>query len=284
MSTNLILESDIHTSGPSAGLAVDTQNLRKRFGQSPSSFQLGPLTLALKPGDTIGILGKNGAGKSTLFQLLTGNLDATKGDIYILGQKMSPDTPQTKKLIGYMPQNLALPKWVTGRALLDYVLHLNPPKQLSNHQIYREHILNYWDLIAFGDMPIAACSQGTQKRLALALATASDPPVLILDEPFEALDLVHLSALLSEIRRRTLTGQTTLLATHIADYAAQLCNRCIIIDQGQPKEFTQWPGVKTTDNPETSHANTSARKKLIEEAFVKLVGAEGAALHQRAKS
>src|SRR5262245_15316231 len=104
--------------GPRQGRAVlTTENLTKTFD---GGFTLGPVSLRFPAGQTSIVLGKNGAGKSTLFQLLTGNLDASGGQIQLGGERLTPDRPDVKRRIGYLPQNPVLPRWVTGSEVLDY--------------------------------------------------------------------------------------------------------------------------------------------------------------------
>ena len=87
-------------------------NLTKNFEET---FTLGPVSLTLDAGQTIAFLGRNGAGKSTLFNLITGNLDASDGEVTLVGKRLTPDTPLLKRQIGYLPQKHVLPKWVTGQ-------------------------------------------------------------------------------------------------------------------------------------------------------------------------
>ena len=103
-------------------VTLQATNLVKRYNDD---FSLGPVSMTLAGGQTVGVLGKNGAGKTTLFQMLTGNLDATKGEVRLAGQRLTPDTPELKRHLGYLPQHQQLPPWVTGRELLIYCCRLH---------------------------------------------------------------------------------------------------------------------------------------------------------------
>lgn len=203
-------------------------------------YKLGPVELALAAGETVAFLGKNGAGKTTLFELLTGNLDATAGTVTLRGQKLTPETPDIKRQIGYLPQNHALPRWVTGHEILSYAARLyeleDPAAKVAEAEAY-------WDCASYRAKPLAALSYGMLKRVALALATLHEPPCLILDEPFSGLDLFHIKALDAAIQARSKAGLLTILSTHVAPYTAGLCDHVFIIDEGKVRTLSGWQGT-----------------------------------------
>jgi ABC-type multidrug transport system ATPase subunit len=203
-------------------------------------FKLGPVDLALPAGATVAFLGKNGSGKSTLFELLTGNLDPTAGGVRLDGKALRPDTPELKRLLGYLPQNHALPRWVTGREILTYAARLyelpSPARRVADAEAY-------WDCASYAKAPLATLSYGMGKRVALALATLHDPPCLILDEPFSGLDLFHIKALDAKIAARAAAGRLTILSTHVAPYTAGLCDQVCIIEAGRVRTLEGWQGT-----------------------------------------
>jgi ABC-type multidrug transport system ATPase subunit len=166
---------------------------------------------------------------------------------------MMPEKYELKRAIGYLRQNLGLPRWATGRELLNYVASLHA---LADQTKVVETAMDYWDCRDYQNIPMAACSHGMQKRIGLAVATMHNPALLILDEPFSGLDLFHIRALFREIVRRQDAGLTTILSTHIAPYAAKLCHRALVLSRGQLSELNHW-----TD------ADEAARIGLIEHEF-----------------
>lgn len=213
---------------------LSADKLTKSFD---GGFQLGPVSLELGQGSTVVILGKNGAGKSTLFQLLTGNLDATGGEVRFGGAKLTPDRPDLKRKIGYLPQNPVLPKWVTGREILDYAAALQAlPK--ADQRVEQSEA--YWDCASYNKKPLATLSYGMQKRVGLALATLADPDLLILDEPHSGLDLFHVKALDDEILRRAKAGKATVLSTHVTAFAAAVADRVHVIAGGNLAPLEGW--------------------------------------------
>lgn len=209
-------------------------NLVKRF---PSSgFQLGPLNLEMAPGERLALFGKNGAGKSTLFQLLTGHMPSDEGTIQIQGEKMHTGAFELKRRIGYLPQNLELPRWVTAHDIITYALKLHGLTPLDR---IRDETLTYWDSTFYAKKPLGACSYGMQKRVALALATLHNPDLLILDEPFSGLDLYHIHSLETLLAARG-PQQITIVSTHVAAHVARLCPRAITIHNGAMSEIDAW--------------------------------------------
>lgn len=196
-------------------------------------FTLGPVSLDFPAGEVAIVLGKNGAGKSTLFQLLTGNLDATDGAVRLGGERVTPDQPQVKRRIGYLPQNPVLPRWVTGHEILTYAARLY---ELKDPDVQVARAERGWDCDGFKNKPLATLSYGMQKRVGLALATLADPDLLILDEPHSGLDLFHVKALDDEILRRRAAGKTTVLSTHVAAFAAGVGDRVLKVEAGQARE------------------------------------------------
>ena len=201
------------------------------------AFTLGPVNFSLASGEAVAFLGKNGAGKTTLFQLLSGNIDKTSGEILFDGKKMTPDKPELKRRIGYLPQHAALPRWVTAAEMLSYGAQLY---ELPEPAKVAKDSMEFWDCAFFHNKPLAACSHGMQKRVGLALATMHDPDCLILDEPFSGLDLFHIKALEDTILRRQKDGKATIISTHIAPYTAKLCEKVFVLEEGNMRELSDY--------------------------------------------
>lgn len=200
-----------------------------------AGFKLNPCSLQLNSGDVLALLGKNGSGKSTLMDIITANSDPTAGDLIFCGQRFFPESYALKRKLGYLPQNLNFPAWVTGKELLSYACHLYclPTKHV-------DQALAYWDSTSYQHRPLAVCSHGMQKRIGLALATIHTPALLVLDEPFSGLDVVQTKALQSVIVARQQQGLATIISTHVLPYVAKICNRVLLLKLGSSKEITTW--------------------------------------------
>ncbi len=234
------------------------KQLKKQYKQG---FVLQAQDFSIGKGELVAFLGANGSGKSTLFELLTGNSDASSGEIYLLDERMSPEMYLLKRKIGYLPQNIPLPKWVTGEELLVYSALLH---NLEHARDKVQNSMQFWDCAEYSKKPLASCSFGMQKRIGLALATLHNPPCLILDEPFSGLDLYHIHALEEALRKRKQEGKTTLLSTHILPYVVGSCERVFILEGGQLNEIKTW-----------SQQNADEKTAGIEQHFFQRSGTYG---------
>lgn len=218
-----------------------------------TGFRLGPIDFVANPGETVAVFGKNGAGKSTFFQLLSGSVDREDGELRILGQKMSPDATELRKRVGYLPQESSLPAWTTPEEILTYearLLGLEDQKNLVERELTR------WDASNWRHRPLSKASHGMQRRIGLAVSLIHDPDVLILDEPFNALDIANSRTLELTIKDRAARGKTTLVSIHTPLLAAQICPRAILIESGQLYELESWRLGSLTE-----------RASLIEQRF-----------------
>lgn len=229
---------------------IETHKLTRAW---PTGFTLGPIDFIAKRGETIAVFGKNGAGKSTFFQMISGTIDRSHGDAKILGSKINPDATDLRKKIGYLPQESSLPLWTTADEILNYAAKL---LGLSDPCGKVEQELTKWDALTWRHRPICKASHGMQRRIGLAVAMIHDPEVLILDEPFNALDIVNARTLEQSIHDRSSRGKTTLVSIHSPLLAADLCPRAVMIDQGKFSELTEW-----------SNLNLKDRASLIERNF-----------------
>ncbi len=225
-------------------LPLHIEGLAKQYPQS--NFQLGPIDLSLKAGASLAIFGKNGAGKSTLFQMLSGHLRPDSGKITLFGELMNLEAFTLKRRIGYLPQHLDLPRWVSGFDIVTYALRLYAVSELEKR---RNEVLRYWDCESYAHKPIAACSYGMQKRVGLAIAMLHDPDLLILDEPFSGLDLFHIRALENLLEERR-ARKVTIISTHVAAYAAKLNDCAVSLQDGKLKTLSAWPDASFVERIE----------------------------------
>lgn len=213
------------------------------------TFTLGPIDFRAGAGETIAILGCNGAGKSTMFQLLTGNLEPGKGKVYLRDELFTVDRYELKRHIGYLPQNLPFPAWVTGAEILAYQAGLTG----VSAQTVAEQI-ETWQMADYVNSPCAGYSHGMKKRVGLALALMTAPDLLILDEPFSGLDITQTHKLLEIIEARQCAEQATLVSTHILPYAAKICGRAVYIAAGTIAEDAAWSDVAAADRERKADA------------------------------
>ena len=215
-------------------LEVKVDGLKKEY---KSGFSLSVGFYHCLASDITCVLGLNGAGKSTFFGILTGSIEADQGSVLFASRKMSIKNCELKRTIGYLPQESKLPDWVSAIDLLRYAASLYG---LQDPEARVEYQLRYWDCLEYAKRSINLCSHGMQKRVGLALATIHNPDYLLLDEPFSGLDLLHTQALEELIKRRKEERKITILSTHIAPYAATLCEKAYIMKKGSLTNLDEW--------------------------------------------
>ncbi len=211
---------------------IEFKELEKSY---TSGFSFGPFSSTVNKDSTVAVLGRNGAGKSTLFNILTGCMDATNGSIHVENSRVSPVNTDLKKKFGYLPQNTHLPQWLSAVDILEYAQTFY---QAESYDL--GDILQYWDCTTYKNKPMASLSHGMQKRVGLASATFHNPEILILDEPFSGLDIFHIKALKDLIKNRSKNNTTTFVCTHIAPYAAELCDQAWFIKDGHAESIKNW--------------------------------------------
>lgn len=176
------------------------------------------------PGDCIGLIGPNGCGKSTLLSIISGLQKPDSGDILWKGRSLLRSPALFSSLIGYVPQTNPLFDDMTA---YDHLRLWYSSSSYSLEEDLKTGFPARLGLPAFLNKKVSALSGGMQKRLSLACALAGQPPLVFLDEPAAALDLVCKQEIRTYVRELASEGKTVLLATHEeADFA--LCTRLLL--------------------------------------------------------
>lgn len=208
----------------SAG-SIQAHQLSFHYGSTPI---LADLSFAIDSGDHVAIVGRSGAGKSTLLHLMAGLLGPSRGGI------MVGDTPaasQTTKPV-LMFQRPALLPWLTALDNVLLPLHFSRTarKDRAGARAKADRLIAQVGLADRADALPSGLSGGQQQRIALARALAGDPAVLLLDEPFSALDQETRAALRADIRRLAKArGMTLVTVTHDFSDAAALADRVLVL-------------------------------------------------------
>lgn len=234
--------------------SITIHGLTKRFG---TNTVVDRLNLEISKGTIFGLLGPNGAGKSTTVKMMTGILRPDSGDALIEGTSVRQDSLAVKRMIGVVPENLALFEHLTVWEHLDLVRSVFDMK-LDEFRTRSQQLLSILDLSDFTGQLAETLSSGTRKKTSLAMALLTNPRVLILDEPFEGLDPVISARLKSILRSGASRGMTVFLTTHLlesvdrflTDYGilragalkvqgtiADLASRGLTLQQAYLKEF-----------------------------------------------
>jgi len=203
--------------------AVEIAGVRQCYGQMSV---LHDLDLSLGEGEVLGLFGHNGAGKTTSMKLILGLLQATAGQVRVLGR--SPNDPQVRRQLGYLPENVTFYPQLSGRETLRHFARL---KDAAVQQV--DTLLEQVGLAAAADRRVKTYSKGMRQRLGLAQALLGAPRLLLLDEPTVGLDPIatqDLYQLLDQLRQQ---GTSIILCSHVLPGVEAHINRAAILAHGR---------------------------------------------------
>lgn len=212
-------------------IAIDVSHLRKAYDTVTA---LDDLSFQVYAGEIFGLLGPNGAGKSTTLRILMTLLAPTSGRATVLGFDVATQSEQVRRSIGYVPQERAIDRFLTGREHLELLANLY---HLTSAEAARRipELLALVDLEAHADRPAKTYSGGMKRKLDIACGLLPNPALLFLDEPTLGLDVQSRLRIWDYIRMLRDRGLTVVMTTNYLDEADQLCDRLAIIDRGQIK-------------------------------------------------
>jgi ABC-2 type transport system ATP-binding protein len=207
---------------------LEVRNLTKRYGDIVA---VRDVSFSAAQGQILGFLGPNGAGKTTTMRILTGFLPATSGTAKVAGFDVFTESAEVRRRIGYLPENPPLYAEMTTEAYLRFVARI---KGMTRDAIEDgiDRVVKLCGLEAVRTRLLKHLSKGFRQRAGLAQALIHDPPVLVLDEPTIGLDPRQIIEIRSLVRE--LAGQrTVILSTHILPEVSQICEKVVIINDGQ---------------------------------------------------
>jgi ABC-type multidrug transport system ATPase subunit len=226
------LEKRDELSVPPASLespAIILKGVSKRFGKKTA---VRSLDLEVNPGEIVGLVGPNGAGKTTTLRMLTGIIRTTSGFIQVNGHDLKKEPILAKERIGYIPEKPTCYPSLTAREYVMFTARIYGVPQETALIRMREFV-DLFQFDEFIDSYVGTLSKGNLQRALLIGIFSREPPfVLALDEPIYGLDprgAWNLKKLLRQLRD---TGSAILISTHILEVAADLCDRFVIMNEG----------------------------------------------------
>ena len=212
-------------------VAIDVSHLSKSYDGHPA---VADVSFQVYSGEIFGLLGPNGAGKSTTLRTLITLLVPSSGRATVFGLDSVRDADRVRHLIGYVPQERAIDRFLTGREHLELLAALyHLPKDEARRRI--AELLKLVELEAHADRPAKTYSGGMKRKLDIACGLLPDPKVLFLDEPTLGLDVQSRLKIWDYVRLLKARGMTVVMTTNYLDEADQLCDRLAIIDGGAIK-------------------------------------------------
>ena len=184
--------------------------------------------LALEPGSVLGLIGRNGAGKSTLIRAMLGLLEPLSGAAFVFGEPALKLSDAVKARLAYVPQQPEALAWLTAQQMLDYLGRFYPRWDAA----FVRTTLERWKIQP--NKLLAKLSPGERQRVDLIRALASQPELLVLDEPAAALDPVARRELLREVALRAgESGTTVLFSTHIVSDLERVASEIAFLHEGR---------------------------------------------------
>jgi ABC-2 type transport system ATP-binding protein len=235
--------------------ALSIHGLHKTFGPKVSVDQV---DLEVPRGSFFGLVGPNGAGKTTLLSMAVGLLRPDAGTSAVLGADIWSDGLRARTHLGVLPDGLAMPEFLTGREVLTFLGRLRglDPALVDART---QELLEVMDLLGAEQTLVVDYSTGMRKKIGLAITLLHNPKVLVLDEPFEAVDPVSALTLKRILTRFVAQGGSVVLSSHVMALVEQLCDTVAVMSDG----------VVIATGPVAQVRGETT----LEETFVTLVGA-----------
>jgi ABC-2 type transport system ATP-binding protein len=235
--------------------ALALSGLTKRFGETTA---VDAVDLTVPAGSFFGLVGPNGAGKTTALSMAVGLLRPDAGTARIFGTDVWADPVAAKRLVGVLPDGLAMTERLTGREMLTYLGRLHGiPRDVLEQRI--DELLGVLDLERAHRTLVLGYSAGMRKKIGLATALLAAPKLLVLDEPFEAVDPVSAATIRAILRRFVAGGGSVVLSSHVMPLVEQLCDTVAVMNQSRVVAAGPLDDVRAG--------------RSLDDAFVELVGA-----------
>lgn len=244
-----------HTAGPAPAIAI--RGLGKRFGEKTA---VNGISLDVPAGSFFGLVGPNGAGKTTALSMATGMLRPDAGQVWIHGLDVWKDTRGAKSLLGVLADGVRLFDRLSGRQLVTYAGLLRG-MDADTVRERTDDLLRVLDLEDAASKLVVDYSAGMTKKIALATALIHSPRVLVLDEPFEAVDPVSAANIRDILTDYVHHGGTVVVSSHVMDLVQRMCTHVAVIAQGN---------LLASGTVDEVRAGSS-----LEDRFVELVGGRG---------
>lgn len=214
---------------------IDIDGLTKDYGQGHGIFEL---TFSVEEGEAFGFVGINGAGKTTTIRHLMGFLNPESGGATIRGMNCWREAAKIKRLVGYIPGEIAFPDAETGEVFLKRQMELSG----CNDMEYCRYICDKMQLDTTAKLK--RMSKGMKQKTAIAAAFMKSPDILILDEPTTGLDPLMRDNFIELIKEQKALGHTIFMSSHIFEEVEVTCDRVALIKDGKLVSVTSMNDIR----------------------------------------
>lgn len=216
---------------------IEAENITKTFGAMRAVDEV---SFAVQPGEIFGLLGPNGAGKTTTIRVILDIFKPDSGKVSVLGGPMSEDK---KDHIGYLPEERGLYQDISLDRCLLYLATL---KGLSPAEAEKRigQYLEQFELAEHRKKKVKELSKGMQQKAQLIITFIHNPELVIIDEPFAALDPVNTQMVKDLLREQRTMGKTIVMCTHQMHQVEELCDRLVLINQGRAVLYGELDGIR----------------------------------------
>ncbi len=233
--------------------ALEVRNLRKSFGDVQA---VKDISFSVEPKEFFGLLGPNGAGKTTTIRMITGVLRPDAGSVMIEGIDLMSSFLDAKMKMGVIPEVGNIYPDLSARENIELVGRFYGLSKATREE-RTEKLLTDLGLRDRADDFARKFSKGMRQRVSIACAMVHEPPILILDEPTEGLDVMSRRLIVDKVKEMNRKGSTVILTTHNIEEANRLCNRVCIVNKG---------GIVAIDSPERLR-RTTEKMQSVEVGF-----------------
>lgn len=206
--------------------SIQVHQISKRFGSQQAVDQV---SFDVEPGEIFGLLGPNGAGKTTTIRIILDIFKPDSGEVVVLGGKMNEEK---KNRIGYLPEERGLYQDITLETCLNYLARLKGLKP-TEAAARVEQMMKRFDLYDHRKKKVKELSKGMQQKAQLIITLVHDPQLIIIDEPFSALDPVNTQMVKDLLREERDKGKTIVMCSHQMHQVEELCDRLVLINRGK---------------------------------------------------
>lgn len=244
-------------------MSIEVTHLLKKYGEQKA---VNDVSFSVGKAEIVGFLGPNGAGKSTTMKMITGYLAPDAGEISVCGIDVKKNPLESKKKTGYLPEANPLYYDMYVREYLDFIAGVY---KISSKKVKIEEVINLTGLTPEAAKKTGQLSKGYKQRVGLAAALIHDPEVLILDEPTTGLDPNQIIEI-REVIRNLGRNKTVLFSSHILQEVEALCDRIIVINEG---EIVADEKIAVLQNTNQGHAVRVVFREALEEEWIKRIAA-----------